>query len=508
MATREQPRTSGYAAAPPLAAVRELASRHALLLIVALAAVVRFATLQVPAYWYDEYLTAVRLRHGFTGMLEAVSGGATPHLYFILAWGWQQVFGTGEIALRSLSVLLGTALIPVVYAAATALASRRAGLMAAALAATNPLLIWYSQEARTYPLLVLLAALSFLFFVYSLQGEEPRWLWAWALASGLALTTHYFALALIVPEALWLLFRARASRLDVVLSAGAVGVVGVGLLPLWAQQQGGIGWIGSLDRSERLLAVPQHFVAGLSVPWQALPELVGAGLIAAVAYALIRADRPTRRAVAVAGGVGLAGVLIAIVAAWVDRDYILSKNMIELWPPFAVAVAVALGARVVGAFGPAIVIALCVTGLALSTWNAATPEARRVNWDDVAQALGEPQSQRVIGAPGQLEGAPLSLYLDRGRIVKQGERIVASELVLLSLRPVRNYGIGPCYWGADCGGIAFGSSGPPFEPPRQFKLVREGSTPRVTYRIYRAKRPVRLPAPQPGAQNILLQQPG
>ena len=29
----------------------------------------------------------------------------------------------------------------------------------------------------------------------------------------------------------------------------------------------------------RLLAAPQHFVAGLSVPWQGLPELIGAGLI-------------------------------------------------------------------------------------------------------------------------------------------------------------------------------------------------------------------------------------
>ena len=55
----------------------------------------------------------------------------------MLVWVWQKVFGSGDIALRSLSALLGTATIPVVYAAARELASRRAGLLAAGLAATN-----------------------------------------------------------------------------------------------------------------------------------------------------------------------------------------------------------------------------------------------------------------------------------------------------------------------------------------------------------------------------------
>jgi mannosyltransferase len=514
MATREQPRTSGYPAAAPLSVARELASRHALLLIVALAAVARFATLDIPTYWFDESLTANETRKTFGGLWDAIRGvEVNPPVYFVVAWVWRKLFGEGEIALRSLSALLGTATVPVMYAAARELASRRAGLIVAALTATSPLLIWYSQEVRTYPLLVFLSALSFMFFVYSLNREEPGWLVGWAVASALALGTHYFAVMVVVPEAAWLLLRAVGPRVRAMLAVGGVGCAGLALLPLYdAQQDHPVppgGWISFLDRSDRLLAVPQHFVAGLSVPWQALPELVGAGLVATVAYALIRADRPTRKAFAVAGGLALAGALLATIPAFFEHDYVITRNVIELWVPFAVAVGVALGARTTGFLGPAVVVAIGAVGLALSIWNTATPEARRVDWDDVARAIGQPRQERVIGAPGGLEGAPLSLQLSGAHVAKPGEGIFASELVLLWMRPVKNYGIGPCVWGADCGGNVLGGPGPPFKPPRQFRLVDQGLTPRLLFRTYRAARPARFAAPKtPGQRNIVVQEPG
>src|SRR5215208_275785 len=57
MGTREQPLNAERAPAARLAAARSFVSRHALVLIVALAAALRFATLGAPSYWLDEYLT-------------------------------------------------------------------------------------------------------------------------------------------------------------------------------------------------------------------------------------------------------------------------------------------------------------------------------------------------------------------------------------------------------------------------------------------------------------------
>ena len=120
-----------------------------------LAAVLRFATLGVQSYHHDEIVTASRiLRDGFGHAMNAVGfSESAPPLYYALAWAWTQVTGTGEFGLRSISALAGVATVPVVYLAALELRGRRAGLMAAALVAVNPMLLWYSQEARAYSLL-------------------------------------------------------------------------------------------------------------------------------------------------------------------------------------------------------------------------------------------------------------------------------------------------------------------------------------------------------------------
>jgi mannosyltransferase len=223
-----------------LETVEGFASRHALLLIVALGAVLRFATLGTQSFWLDEHATLdVISSDGVIDLLRGVQAGeSNPPLYYLLAGAWKEVFGSTEVGVRSLSAVLGTATIPVVYGAASALATRRAGLIAAALTATAPILIWYSQESRNYALLVFLVALAFLCFVRALEDRGHRWLLGWAIASSLALTTHYFAFALIVPEAVWLFARGRGSRLDTALAVGVVAAVGTALLPRGAGPRG------------------------------------------------------------------------------------------------------------------------------------------------------------------------------------------------------------------------------------------------------------------------------
>ena len=87
----------------------------------------------------------------------------------------------------------GIAVVPVAFLIGAELSGRRTGLAAAALVAANPMLVWYSQEARCYSLLVLLTSISLLFFLRARRTESGRDIAWWALASALALATHYFA---------------------------------------------------------------------------------------------------------------------------------------------------------------------------------------------------------------------------------------------------------------------------------------------------------------------------
>ncbi len=65
-----------------------------------------------------------------------------PPTYYILVWGWRHLFGSDEFGLRSFSALVRMAAIPLIYLPVARAATRRAAIVAAALVALNPLLIW------------------------------------------------------------------------------------------------------------------------------------------------------------------------------------------------------------------------------------------------------------------------------------------------------------------------------------------------------------------------------
>lgn len=78
----------------------------------------------------------------------------------------------------------------------------RASLISAALAAVSPILVWYSQEARSNELLVCLCAASvWLWQRATDQPSRPRII-AWGAVACLAIATHYFASFIAWLEAL------------------------------------------------------------------------------------------------------------------------------------------------------------------------------------------------------------------------------------------------------------------------------------------------------------------
>ena len=194
--------------------------------LVLLAALVRFGTLDAKGFWGDE-LSTINLAHRSLG--GALAGVArlesTPPLYYVVAWSWAKLVPTTEVGARAISALCVVALVPVAYAAARELASTRAAVVTAALVACNPLLVWYSEEARSYSLVALLSAVALLFFLRALRRRRPRDYAGWALASSLALATHYFAVLLVLPQAI-ALARGRGSRRARALAVGTVAGAG------------------------------------------------------------------------------------------------------------------------------------------------------------------------------------------------------------------------------------------------------------------------------------------
>ena len=300
-------------------------------------------------------ITAARVIPGSFGQMlhEVKASESNPPLYYVLAWGWAKAFGTGEVGLRSLTALFGAATVPVVYFAARELASRRAGLIAAALVAVNPMLIWYSQEARSYSLLVFFGALALLFFARALNTRRGSDLALWALASALALCSHYFAVFAIAIEAVWLAVALR-SRWRVVLPAiGVVVAVGVALVPLIVAQVNPthLGWIDQGPLSTRLWDTGVSFLIGetghvIAEPPRERYALIPAALVAiALLLAFARGSGRERRGAALGLVVGLGVVALASAAALLGRDYIVERNLLPALIPLGVAAAIGFGAE-------------------------------------------------------------------------------------------------------------------------------------------------------------------
>ncbi|HET9185473.1 MAG TPA: glycosyltransferase family 39 protein [Solirubrobacterales bacterium] len=392
--------------------------------ITVLATVLRFATLGAQSYHHDEIVTASRvLRDGFGHAMDAVwFSESAPPLYYALAWVWTQVAGTGEWGLRTLSALAGVAVVPVAYLVGLELRGRRAGLVAAALVAVNPMLLWYSQEARAYSLLVLLCAASLLYCVRALRGGRRRDVVWWGVASALALATHYFAVFPIVVEAVALLRRRGRAVLP---GLGAIGAAAVALAPLTLHQMsiGHAEWIGNFTLGHRLWEAAASFVTGetgdivgrAQQPWIAVAPLLLA--LAALALLGLRGGPEERRAARLPWAVAAVtvGLPLALALLASNKDYVLSRNLLPALVPLLVVIAIATTMPAARRTGAAAAAALFAYSLGTCVWVSLDEGLQRPNWDAVAERIGEPEAPRAT-VTWTLGEAPLRYYLSTGAI--------------------------------------------------------------------------------------------
>jgi mannosyltransferase len=388
------------------------------------AGALRFLTLGLQSYHHDEIVTVSRiLRSDFSHAMNAVGfSESAPPLYYALAWLWTQITGTGEVGLRSLSALAGVATVPVAYLIGAELRDQRAGIAAAALTAVNPMLVWYSQEARAYALLVLLSAISVLFFVRALNRGSRRDFTGWGIASGLALATHYFAAFALAIEAVWLIRRHGRSAL-----AGLWIIVLAGLLlaPLAIHQMsiGHAEWIANHALGHRIWETGATFMIGETGDIIARPEtpllavVPFALAICAIALAFVRGERGEKRAATVL--LVLAGATVAIPLALAliapSKDYVLARNLMPALVPLLACVSIGVTLRGAPRLGASVGVALAVYSLGFCVWANVSPALQRPDWDAVAARLGEPSAPRAM-VTWALGEASLRYYLTPGAI--------------------------------------------------------------------------------------------
>jgi mannosyltransferase len=447
-------------------------------ILTAVGGAIRFTTLGRQSFWFDELVTVSVLRRSFSHMLSAVPRSeATPYAYYVVAWAWSRVFGLGEAGLRSLSALAGTAEIPVVYAAGATLVSRRAGMIAAALVAFSPFLVWYSQEARAYALFTFFAACTLLFFARVLHRKPQALLW-WSLSAALALATHYFAIFLVVPEALWLALRTPQPRRVVLASFLPAAVVGAEL-PLLFAQRGNGGAVSQASLASRTAGVPKDLAVGYSFPLELAGSIVAAVLVlVALALLVMRVPSRLRRPAVLAGALAGLSAIVPLVLAATGEDFLTSRNVIAAVLPGAICVA---GGFAVGRAGAAFAAALGALLLAITLSASIDLRYGRTDWRGALRQLGPHSVTRAVVVTPPIPGVLLRPYV-RGLRLPSRAHARLREIDVLGL--------------ATEGGFSTGRVRPPAPklraPPPGFRLVQIERHPTFTLLRYRAPHPERV----------------
>jgi 4-amino-4-deoxy-L-arabinose transferase-like glycosyltransferase len=141
-----------------------------------LAAALRWFRIDAQSLWYDEGISAHQLSRTFAEIVRASALDTHPPGYYWTLKAWGDVFGSSELALRSLSAAWGVAAIVVTFLIGRRLFGTLAASLAALLLAVAPLAVYYSQEVRMYAQVTALGLLAVyaytrrMYLLYALAG--------------------------------------------------------------------------------------------------------------------------------------------------------------------------------------------------------------------------------------------------------------------------------------------------------------------------------------------------
>ncbi|OIP29923.1 MAG: hypothetical protein AUK47_26460 [Deltaproteobacteria bacterium CG2_30_63_29] len=168
-------------------------------LTLAAGAALRLLYIGDEGFWFDEFWIWRQSQMGARELLaDMIDGDVHPPLYQLFILAWTALFGASEVPLRLPSALFGIASIAALFGYARGTFGARIGLVSAGLLACSEYAVYYSQEARSYSLLLLLSITSAWALSNATADARLRSLALYALSGVLLAYTHVFGMLFLV----------------------------------------------------------------------------------------------------------------------------------------------------------------------------------------------------------------------------------------------------------------------------------------------------------------------
>lgn len=155
-------------------------------------------------FWRDEAFSYFMAKKSLLEIILTTAKDFSPPLYYLVLHYWIKVFGTSEIALRSLSLVFFWATIYVAFLFLNDIfkIKLKKSFFYLIFFIINPLLLYYAFEARMYTMFAFFASLSY----YAFFKKDYR-LYLFAAISGLF--TQYFMLLVIFSQLFFLIINKK-----------------------------------------------------------------------------------------------------------------------------------------------------------------------------------------------------------------------------------------------------------------------------------------------------------
>lgn len=152
--------------------------------------------------WRDEAFSFVMAHKTIGEILSLTVGDFSPPFYYIVLHYWMMIFGTSEIALRSLSLVCFAGTIYIIFDILRQVFKLRLSraILGILLIAVNPFLVYYAFEARMYMMVTFFVTISY----YALWTKRRN---LYVASITLALYTHYFSVFILFIQFLSFLFQ-------------------------------------------------------------------------------------------------------------------------------------------------------------------------------------------------------------------------------------------------------------------------------------------------------------
>ncbi|XPV77594.1 MAG: glycosyltransferase family 39 protein [Desulfovibrio sp.] len=187
-------------------------STSALLGVLLLGAVLRLYGLGDESIWIDEAQTVTYAVQSFPEIIKYCARDVHPPLFLFFMKIWTDLFGISEVALRMPSAIFGIISVWLTYLVAEKLLSgveqyRNTGVLAAVFMAVSYMAINFSQEARSYSMMLCAILVSCHALLCYLEGPTRKSSLYYAASVALMLYVHTFAVFVIFFHQLYFLCR-------------------------------------------------------------------------------------------------------------------------------------------------------------------------------------------------------------------------------------------------------------------------------------------------------------